>query len=191
MKAAMNLHYRPAPSVDGRRLILRGVAVGVAGGFAEVLVVGIAGRFGDVSATDIARSVATAVHVNGGSAATGLLVHMALAVLLGIALTAAAAWSGFPRARNAWMLQATMCSALGVVWAVNFLLVLPWLSPAFLALMPLPLALLSKLCFGAAAAATLQGASGVRVGLCLQPQRVADYGRAAGPERHLRSIPVS
>lgn len=141
--------------IDLRQLLWRGVAIGVAGGLAEIAVVGGYSRVAGVNAFDIAAAVATAAHLDAGSPTAGLLVHMGLAALLGIGLMTAGAMVGLFRARNVRSLYTTMFLSLGAVWAVNFLLVLPWLSPAFLTVLPLPIALLSKLCFGAVAGALL------------------------------------
>jgi hypothetical protein len=148
--------------LDLRQFLWRGAAIGVAGGLAEILVVGGYSRIAGTSAANVAGGVATAVHINAGSPSTGLLVHMLLAVLLGIALMGAGAVAGFLRAGNAWSLYATMFLTLGAVWAVNFMVVLPWVSPAFVSALPLWLSLLSKLSFGLAAAATLHWMSLVR-----------------------------
>jgi hypothetical protein len=42
------------------------------------------------------------------------------------------------------------------VWVLNFFLVLPWLNPAFVALLPYGVTLVSKLLFGLAMGLTLQ-----------------------------------
>jgi hypothetical protein len=45
---------------------------------------------------------------------------------------------------------------LACVWAINFFVVLPLISPAFVTLVPYPVSLVSKLLFGVAAAAVLR-----------------------------------
>jgi hypothetical protein len=45
-----------------------------------------------------------------------------------------------------------MLTALATVWAVNFFVVLPVVSPAFIHMVPYAISLTSKLLFGAAAA---------------------------------------
>jgi hypothetical protein len=49
-----------------------------------------------------------------------------------------------------------MLAALTAVWATNFFVILPALSPPFIALLPYPVSLISKLLFGLAAAETLR-----------------------------------
>ena len=49
-----------------------------------------------------------------------------------------------------------MLVALVGVWAVNFFVVLPGISPAFIHLVPYPVSLMSKILFGLAAAEALR-----------------------------------
>ena len=100
----------------------------------------------------------------------GVTVHMLLAVTLGIALSFG--W----RALSSRRLEIAssfpfMLAALIGVWAVNFFVVLPIISPAFAHLVPYPVSLMSKVLFGLAAAAAFrrQDASALKA----QPGRIA------------------
>ncbi len=136
-----------------------GIVAGVAGGLAEVawvtLYAGISG--GDPAV--LARGVTTAAGVSallpGSSAALGVAMHMMLAVMLGVALSCA--WSALRKSRpglnNPYPL---MLAALAGVWAVNFFVVLPIVSPAFVHMVPYAVSLTSKLLFGLAAAEVLR-----------------------------------
>jgi hypothetical protein len=53
-------------------------------------------------------------------------------------------------------LYATVSTALLIVWAINFFVVLPFVSPGFVDVVPYAVSLLSKLLFGIAAAWTFQ-----------------------------------
>jgi hypothetical protein len=140
-------------------VVQQGVLAGVAGGLAEVawvaLYTGLAG--GDPAV--LARGVTTAAGVSAllptSSAAVGVTVHMTLAVVLGIALSGA--WSALrayrPGLNNPLPF---MLVALAGVWAMNFFIVLPIVSPAFVHLVPYAVSLTSKLLFGAAAASVLR-----------------------------------
>jgi hypothetical protein len=76
---------------------------------------------------------------------------MAFAVALGIAL--AFAWRTLSSHRSEAVSPFPfMFIALTGVWAVNFFVVLPLLSPAFISLVPYPVSLISKVLFGLAAA---------------------------------------
>jgi hypothetical protein len=86
--------------------------------------------------------------------ALGIFIHMTIAFVLGIALTFA--WRIVrPHFSANASLFSFMLASLAGVWAVNFFLVLPAVSPAFIDLLPYPVSLASKLLFGVAAAAVL------------------------------------
>jgi hypothetical protein len=140
-------------------LVRRGVVAGAAGGIAEILWISVYAAVTGGNAAALARGITTAVGVSAlfpaTSAAFGIIIHMALAVALGIAL--AFAW----RTLSTWRMERTCLSAfvlaaLAGVWAVNFFIVLPLISPDFVPLVPYPVSLLSKLLFGLAAVTVLQ-----------------------------------
>jgi hypothetical protein len=139
--------------------IRHGVIAGVAGGVAEIAwVILYAGATGANPAT-LARGVTTAAGMSAlvpaAPAALGVTVHMTLAVALGIALSFG--W----RALSSHRFETPspfpfMLAALVSVWAVNFFVVLPIISPAFIHLAPYPVSLMSKVLFGLAAAEALR-----------------------------------
>jgi hypothetical protein len=132
-----------------------GVVAGVAGGLAEIAWVTLyAGATGADPAT-LARAVTTAAGVSAlfpsAPVASGVTVHMLLAAVLGIALSFG--W----RALSSHRLDIAsplpfMLAALVGVWVVNFFVLLPGISPAFIHLVPYPVSLVSKVLFGLAAA---------------------------------------
>jgi hypothetical protein len=136
-----------------------GVVAGAAGGLAVIAWVTLyAGATGADPAT-LARGVTTAAGVSALLPAApvilGVTVHMALAVTLGIALSFG--W----RALSSHRLEIAgpfpfMLAALVGVWAVNFFVALPVISPAFIHLVPYPVSLVSKVLFGLAAAEALR-----------------------------------
>ena len=139
--------------------IQQGVLAGVAGGLAEVawvaLYTGVAG--GDPAA--VARGVTTAAGVSAllpaSPALVGIAVHMTLALALGVTL--AYAWQTcrvrLPHMNNPYPF---MLAALSGVWALNFFVVLPFVSADFVHMLPYAASLTSKLLFGLAAAETLR-----------------------------------
>jgi hypothetical protein len=139
--------------------LAKGAAIGLAGGLAEVLVVGAYSSAAGVDASGVAGAIATAVRIDPGSAATGLVVHMALSALLGVALLAVAKGSGLLRGGSALFTCAMGLLALGSVWILNFFVVLPILSPGFVHLLPYAVTLASKLTFALAAVVTLRALS--------------------------------
>jgi hypothetical protein len=80
---------------------------------------------------------------------------MALAVMLGVVLSFG--WQTLsahrPGLANPYPF---MLAALAGVWTVNFFLVLPIVSPAFIHIVPYAVSLTSKLLFGVAAAAIVR-----------------------------------
>jgi len=139
--------------------IRSGVVAGAAGGVAEVLWISIYAAATGANAATLARGVTTAAGASTllpvAPVVFGIMIHMTLAVALGIAL--AFAW----RALSAFWLEraglyAFVLAVLASVWAINFFIVLPLISPDFVLLIPYPVSLLSKLLFGVAAAAVLR-----------------------------------
>ncbi|MBI2717673.1 MAG: hypothetical protein HY245_01285 [Rhizobiales bacterium] len=140
-----------------RSIVATGALAGLAGGLAEVAWIWVYGKLGYIDAGSVARGVSEALGVEtvADPILFGIGVHMALAVALGIAL-AHAIQPLLARAGTGHLLvYASVISALAVVWAVNFLIVLPILSPGFIGLVPYAAGFLSKILFGVAAAAVL------------------------------------
>lgn len=138
-------------------VLQQGVLAGVAGGLAEVAWVSLYAAATGGDPAIVARGVTTAAGVTAllaaSPAALGITVHMTLAVLLGVALSFA--WSKL-RERGLSNPYPFMLAALAGVWAMNFLMVLPIVSPAFVHIVPYAVSLTSKLLFGVAAAAVLR-----------------------------------
>lgn len=143
---------------DNRHPLLQiGLVAGLAGGLAEILWIAVYAAGTDTSAATVARGVAEALGLSGGpnSVSLGVTIHIALAGALGIAVVAVlqalqSRWRG-------WGVHlALVLAALSGVWAFNFLLLLPVLSPEFVAMVPMPVSFVSKLLFGLAAFAVIQ-----------------------------------
>ena len=136
----------------------RAVVAGAAGGLAEIAWVSIYASLTGGDAAIIARGVTTAVGVNAllpsASVAMGITVHMVLAVLLGLPIVAL--WQAVGRRFGLAAGYAAVVAALSGVWAFNFFVALPAISPAFITMLPYAVSLTSKLLFGLAAAETLR-----------------------------------
>ena len=129
-------------------------AAGIAGGAAEVFWIWlIAGAVGGES-WQISRAVtATVAPVYADSALApwfGLIIHFLLSFVLALAFARTLVRHLYGAA-----LFAVAIGGLALVWAFNFLVLLPLLNPAFTTLLPHPVTLMSKLLFGAAMAAVL------------------------------------
>jgi hypothetical protein len=153
----MNPFDEPANNRFGEALetIRQGVIAGAAGGVAEIAWVTLyAGATGANPAT-LARGVTTAAGASAlfstAPVALGVTVHIGLAVTLGIAL--AFVWRTLSAHRPETVSPFPfMVAALVGIWAINFFVVLPIVSPGFIHLVPYPVSLMSKVLFGLAAA---------------------------------------
>jgi hypothetical protein len=157
----MTTYANVASPAIRHNFVRTGLLIGLAGGLAEILVVFLYSASTGGDAATVARHVASAVGLDGASAAAGVAVHMGLAVALGIVLSAVVQSL---LARDG-AIRAFMMGSLATVWAINYFVVLPVLSPGFVHLLPYPITLASKLAFGLASAAALQALRPVRVGM--------------------------
>lgn len=130
------------------------IAAGAAGGMAEVLWIAAAAAALGTDGWAISRAVTTTVvpglAASGLAPWIGLLIHL----LLSIALAMLFVRTLSRRLGTATLFLAAL-AALATVWAFNFLLLLPLINPAFGALLPHPVTLVSKLLFGVAMASVL------------------------------------
>ncbi|MGE0652841.1 MAG: hypothetical protein AB7P12_14000 [Alphaproteobacteria bacterium] len=130
-----------------------GALAGLAGGFAEIAWIYVYAELAGLDAGKVARGISTAVGMGASDAPTlyGIAIHMALAIALGIALTFMLR-PALRRLPGDGAIYAAAFVVLTGVWIINFLVVLPRLSPAFVHLVPYQVSLLSKLLFALAAA---------------------------------------
>jgi hypothetical protein len=165
-----------------------GIVAGAAGGLAEMAWVTLcAGITGDDPAA-LAQGVTTAAGLSAflphHAVAIGIGVHMLLALALGVAL--AAIWNplGGNHSGPDNPYPSVLAALLGI-WAINFLVVLPIVSPEFVHLAPYPESLASKLLFGAAAAAVFAGASRFRALEAARTVAAARRGTISRNDRRL------
>jgi hypothetical protein len=142
-----------------RNVLRIGVLAGLAGGAAEVAWVAGYSAITGASGAAVARGVTTAFMPGLANASIavslGIVLHMMLAVALGLAVAAAFSAPVLRRV-GSWPQSTLVVLTLAIVWAFNFLVVLPVLEPSFITLLPLAATLASKLLFGVAAAATFR-----------------------------------
>jgi len=145
--------------VRPRRLARIGAGAGLAGGAAEIAWIAFYAQLSGTDTAAVARGVTAslvpALGATGAAVWLGVVLHMALALLLGAAL-AVVVRSALPRLAGTRREMALVLGALVAVWAVNFLIVLPMINPGFVALVPPAAGLVSKVLFGAAAALVLR-----------------------------------
>ena len=157
---------------DARAILIGGLC----GGLAEIAWIAFYVSLMQTSASEVPRQITATVLPSFAGAtiapALGVAIHLALSIALAIVF-ASVAWQ-FPRLRvDRVSLVASALAALAAVWAVNFLVLLPQLNPAFVALLPPAVTLLSKLLFALAM-------GGVLAGAIPRPVRGAQSGRPAG-----------
>ena len=136
----------------GSAAVIGGLA-GLAGGLTEVVWIWVYATWTGGDAGEVARAVTDAVGFGGQSvspAAGGIAIHMGLAVLLGLGL--AFVLSSIGGLLSGIGVYATVIAALAIVWSVNFIFVLPLISPQFVQIVPYGVSFISKLLFGVAAA---------------------------------------
>ena len=139
-----------------RNVLRIGVLAGLAGGAAEVAWVAGYGAITGTPVAGVAEGVTTAfLPVMAGqpmAVGLGIAIHMLLAVALGVVVAAAFSTPVLSRISD-FSRSTLVVLTLGLVWAFNFLVVLPILEPSFLTLLPYVVTLASKLLFGVGAAA--------------------------------------
>ena len=132
------------------------LVAGLCGGIAEIAWIALYGATSGIGGWEIAREVTATVApplaYSAAAEATGLAIHLILAI--GVAAAFVAALRVAPLMEFGTLLTVAAV-ALAAVWAVNFLLVLPEWNPRFVALLPLGVTLTSKLLFGLAMATAL------------------------------------
>ncbi len=152
----------------GYETCLIGALAGTAGGIVEILWIGFYGAVSGNDTIELARSIVTVIGAIvplspflSTPVASGLAIHMFAAVALGIAL--AFAWRALALRNivggNEYRF---LPAALAIIWAFNFFVLLPLISPYFGGLhqnfteiIPYSVSLSSKILFGLAVAAVL------------------------------------
>jgi len=141
------------PSSLDRYFLRTGVYIGLGGGIAEIIVVWVYSALTGGDAANIGRQVGYAVGISKASAANGIMVHLILAAMLGVGLNYILQFALARHAPAGKVFTASLCT-LTLIWAVNFFVVLPLISPSFVHVLPYAVTLFSKLMFGVVAAAT-------------------------------------
>jgi hypothetical protein len=137
----------------------RAVLAGLFGGLAEALWVGWYASFSPLSGGEVARQITVSVIPAAAdsplAAVFGISIHFLLSVLLGLSF-AWLIWRPFLRKRGVVGTLLGSVAVLALVWLGNFFVVLPFLNPSFIVLMPYGVTLASKIMFGIAMGLVLQ-----------------------------------
>lgn len=131
---------------------------GLVGGMAEVLWMALYNHYAPPGIAEVSRQVVFSLFPDSmaSSAApiNGLIIHLSLSLLLATTF-ALLVWRPFMRDAGLRTNLLAGSAVLGVVWVVNFFIVLPVVNPAFVQLMPYSVTFVSKLLFGVAMGFTL------------------------------------
>ena len=137
------------------------VLAGFCGGIAEVVWVALYGAVTGLNGAEVARQVTATVLPAAADSAWAPSLGVAIHFVLSIGLAVGFGWLVWQPVARAPSRVAGMLIGIAVlclIWAMNFLIVLPVLNPDFVALMPSVVTLLSKVLFGVAMVGTLQAA---------------------------------
>ena len=132
---------------------------GLCGGMAEVAWVAAYSAATGFDGFEVARQIAATVLPSVANVSWAPLLGIAIHFVLSIALAIAFGWLVWqPFALAQYHLTGAVVgiAVLCLIWALNFMVVLPALNPGFVALMPYPVTLLSKILFAAAMVGMLQ-----------------------------------
>lgn len=138
--------------------ITRALLAGLAGGITEILWVMAWSAATPLQAATVAHEITLTVFP--GVAETvmatevGLLIHLAISLALGLVFTRIIG-NNFLQRYEIRGVFAGSVAVLALIWAINFLVILPILNPVFITLMPLGVTFVSKLLFGLAMGSVL------------------------------------
>lgn len=144
---------------QGSEILLVGTLGGIAGGVTEIAWISAYGAATGAPVLPVARGIVEStipqVAASAWAPALGIVIHLGLAVALGIILAIA-----LRKVAYAWVdrhsLFGVAILALVAVWSMNFLIVLPRSNPDFVYLLPYSVTLFSKVLFALSAAATFR-----------------------------------
>lgn len=124
---------------------------GLAGGLSEIFWIGIYSAMTHTGGLEISRQItATLIPAWAGLSIApllGVVIHLALSVVLAFLCCIVFIEPLVRRLGHAGILPGSIVVLAGI-WAINFLVILPVINPAFVTLLPFLVTLASKLLFG-------------------------------------------
>ena len=151
-------------SQHGELTLPRMLLAGLAAGMAEVAWIGSYSSVSALNVADVARQITATVLPTaafGLPIVEGIVIHLVLSFIL-VAVFVATVWRPAERLYGRAGTLLTAIVVLFGVWAFNFFVLLPALSPGFVHLMPYSVSLISKLLFGVTMASILPGRAPAR-----------------------------
>jgi len=141
------------------RMLSYAMLAGLVGGFAEMLWTVLYTSLTSGSSVEVARDVAGTVFRSAAALPAapviGIAIHLALSVALAVVFVRFI-WVPFAISLRGGASLFITVTTLILVWAVNFLIVLPVVNPSFVKVMPYGITLISKALFGASMAWSLR-----------------------------------
>lgn len=129
------------------------ILAGMVGGMIEIGWISLYSSFSSVSAIDVARQISLTILPTTADSyyapMLGLFIHLVLSLILAISFAAIVLKPAVHRYGTLGIMLSSLVT-LGIVWAINFIIILPMLNPSFIVLMPYIVTLISKLLFGMA-----------------------------------------
>ena len=129
------------------------ILAGMVGGMIEIGWISLYSSLSSVSAIDVARQISVTILPTTAESyyapMLGLFIHLVLSLILAIFFSAIILKPAVRRYGNPGIMLSSLVT-LGIVWAINFIIILPILNPSFIVLMPYIVTFISKLLFGAA-----------------------------------------
>ena len=124
---------------------------GLAGGLAEIFWIGVYSAATHAGGLEVSRQItATVIPAWAESAIApvlGVVIHLMLSVVLAL-LCCKVFIAPWAECIGPTLILPGSMVVLAVVWALNFLIILPVINPAFVTLLPFPVTLASKMLFG-------------------------------------------
>ena len=147
--------------LSNKRQLNTVLLAGLCGGLAEIGWIALYSSLSSANGAEIAGEVAKTVFSSASNApwapCAGVTIHLLLSLALGLgfALVLRTCSASPPAAQTVW--TAALLTLTGI-WAANFLLILPAINPAFVALVPYSVSLVSKILFAIAMAGVMLAA---------------------------------
>lgn len=135
------------------------LVAGIIGGLSEIIWVLVYTQFSNLSAATVATQITKTFIPNIAAGTTaiilGILIHFILSIAL-LLLLVKSAFSRLSHNRTVFpKLMLLSVALLTLVWAFNFFILLPYINPAFVNLLPYEISLASKVMFGITMGLTL------------------------------------
>lgn len=140
-------------NASSRNFLTKIILAGMVGGGAEIIWISSYSYFSSNSASNIARQISITILPFTADSfyapALGIFIHLILSLFLATAFIVTILKTVRVKYGSTGIILSSFAT-LGIVWFINFLIILPIINPSFTLLMPVVVTLVSKLLFGIA-----------------------------------------